>query len=108
MRLILFALITGSVGAQQSPKASDTSITLPPELDRVLRDYEAGWKPGHNLDSYRPICTNSSAKLAGVPNTFFDILRPLSQECTGSNAFTRLQRKGMLWTTTRERDGTVL
>lgn len=51
MRLILFSLIffalsAGSVGAQQPPKASDTSITLPPELDRVLRDYEAGWKAG--------------------------------------------------------------
>jgi ketosteroid isomerase-like protein len=44
--LILFTLCAGSIAAQQSSKASDVSITLPPELDRVLRDYEANWKAG--------------------------------------------------------------
>jgi ketosteroid isomerase-like protein len=32
------------VSAQQATTAADSpSITLPPELDRVLRDYEKGW-----------------------------------------------------------------
>lgn len=31
-------------GSQQSPALP--SVTLPPELDRVLRDYERGWRAG--------------------------------------------------------------
>src|SRR5262245_40361707 len=31
------------VAAQQGPPATESSVTLPPELARVLRDYEAAW-----------------------------------------------------------------
>lgn len=44
--IILFILISfASAIAQQStaPPPSLPSVTLPPELDRVLRDYEAAW-----------------------------------------------------------------
>jgi ketosteroid isomerase-like protein len=49
MRSILFAL--AFLSAQQPPSAAPTatpatlpSVTLPPELDRVLRDYERAWR----------------------------------------------------------------
>ncbi|WP_420126640.1 YybH family protein [Longimicrobium sp.] len=32
--------------AQNTPPAPLPSVTLPPELDRVLRDYERGWRAG--------------------------------------------------------------
>ena len=42
--LVLSVLITAPLAAQQATTAADSpSITLPPELDRVLRDYEKGW-----------------------------------------------------------------
>lgn len=43
LSLILFAylLIEPAAAQDQLP-----SIELPPELDRVLRDYEAGWQGG--------------------------------------------------------------
>src|SRR5262245_317557 len=46
MRLALFALtlIIAPLHAQKATTAADSpSITLPPELDRVLRDYEKNW-----------------------------------------------------------------
>jgi len=36
----------GSSLSQQVPKSTEESIVLPPELTRVLIDYEAGWKAG--------------------------------------------------------------
>ena len=44
MRYLLTAwlLIAAAPGAAQQPAALP-SVTLPPELDRVLRDYERGW-----------------------------------------------------------------
>jgi len=47
MRLSLAALgllLAAPLSAQQATTAADSpSITLPPEIDRVLRDYEKGW-----------------------------------------------------------------
>ena len=40
----LLLLIASS--GQQASMPADTSIVLPPELARVLTDYEAGWKAG--------------------------------------------------------------
>ena len=44
--LLLLILSAGSLLAQQSSQSADVSVTLPPELARVLTDYEAGWKAG--------------------------------------------------------------
>jgi len=44
--LLLFMLSAGSLLAQQSSQSADVSVALPPELARVLTDYEAGWKAG--------------------------------------------------------------
>lgn len=44
--LLLLALGTGIAPRQQVSTPADTSIVLPPELARVLTDYEAGWKAG--------------------------------------------------------------
>ncbi len=44
--VILCILISSVCAAAQTPNAATTqqpSINLPPELDRVLRDYEAAW-----------------------------------------------------------------
>jgi ketosteroid isomerase-like protein len=38
------SLLCTALAAQQSPPASLPSVALPPELDRVLRDYERGWR----------------------------------------------------------------
>ena len=55
---LVFVLLVGfaeSVCAQQNERAdvapgdSLFTVTLPPELDRVLRDYERGWR-AHNAD----------------------------------------------------------
>ena len=51
MQSVLLCLVWLAVGAgsslsQQVPKSADESIVLPPELARVLTDYEAGWKAG--------------------------------------------------------------
>ncbi|HEU0300333.1 MAG TPA: nuclear transport factor 2 family protein [Longimicrobium sp.] len=35
-----------AVSAQEAPPAPLPSVTLPPELDRVLRDYERNWTSG--------------------------------------------------------------
>ena len=40
------ALAPASIVAQQVPADTLASITLPPALDRVLRDYERGWAAG--------------------------------------------------------------
>ena len=47
MRYLFFILLllVNSAG-QQGPAPADASIVLPPELARVLTDYEAGWKTG--------------------------------------------------------------
>jgi len=46
--LTLLAILTAAPALGQIPNAPPTlsSITLPPELDRVLRDYERGWRAG--------------------------------------------------------------
>ncbi len=44
--LVLLAVGAGSSLCQQVPKSADASIGLPPELARVLTDYETGWKAG--------------------------------------------------------------
>lgn len=50
--LVVVALLAASGGAiaQQTPAAAPArvpSVTLPPELDRVLRDYEQEWEAGN-------------------------------------------------------------
>lgn len=42
-RVIAMALL---VAGSRSAGAQLATVTLPPELDRVLRDYEQGWKAG--------------------------------------------------------------
>src|SRR5437660_1301624 len=42
---VLLTLSAGSVLGQQT-KSDEPSVTLPPELARVLTDYEAGWTAG--------------------------------------------------------------
>ena len=51
--VVLFALMPGAPPPAQaqapSPSAAETpphSVSLPPALDRVLRDYEAAWRDG--------------------------------------------------------------
>lgn len=44
--LVLLAVGVGSALGQQVPRSADASIVLPPELARILTDYEAGWKAG--------------------------------------------------------------
>jgi len=46
LSLLLLAFGTGIASSQQVSTPADTSIVLPPELARVLTDYEAGWKAG--------------------------------------------------------------
>ncbi|HKP28141.1 MAG TPA: nuclear transport factor 2 family protein [Gemmatimonadales bacterium] len=42
--LLLLGLIAGPLSAQKATTAAESpSVTLPPELDRVLRDYEKNW-----------------------------------------------------------------
>lgn len=41
---LLMLLAAWSGFAQQAPVESMASVTLPPELDRVLRDYEQAWQ----------------------------------------------------------------
>jgi ketosteroid isomerase-like protein len=43
--LLLTALLpVSALSAQPAPAAALPSVTLPPELDRVLRDYERAWQ----------------------------------------------------------------
>lgn len=43
--LFLIAVLLPSIGFSQEPRpAALPSVTLPQELDRVLRDYERGWR----------------------------------------------------------------
>jgi uncharacterized protein (TIGR02246 family) len=44
--LVLTAALTSAAGAQ-APPTPLPSISLPAELDRVLRDYERGWRAGN-------------------------------------------------------------
>jgi ketosteroid isomerase-like protein len=50
MRCVLLGLVLLSLSGQpvsgQQAKTIDESVTLPPELARVLTDYESGWKAG--------------------------------------------------------------
>ena len=41
--MILMLLSTAAAAAQQTPAQQLPSVKLPPELERVLRDYEAAW-----------------------------------------------------------------
>jgi ketosteroid isomerase-like protein len=55
MRIILLVLaslltITGAAAAQETPAPAPArmpSVALPPEIDRVLRDYEREWEAGN-------------------------------------------------------------
>jgi ketosteroid isomerase-like protein len=44
--LAVFSVAAAPAGAQETPPAQLPSVTLPPELDRVLRDYERHWTSG--------------------------------------------------------------
>ena len=45
LSIVLFILVSSlaASGQQAGPPASQPSVKLPPELDRVLRDYESAW-----------------------------------------------------------------
>jgi ketosteroid isomerase-like protein len=43
---LALACAAGTLGAQASAPLGQPVITLPAELDRVLRDYEVAWKAG--------------------------------------------------------------
>ena len=51
MHSVLFSLVLLTLGAGpalgQQAKSADSSMVLPPELARVLTEYEAGWKAGN-------------------------------------------------------------
>ena len=40
---LVLALVAATAGAQETPPSPEPSVTLPPDLDRVLRDYEKAW-----------------------------------------------------------------
>lgn len=42
----LFMALAASLGAQAPGPLGQPAVTLPRELDRVLRDYESAWKAG--------------------------------------------------------------
>ena len=44
LALLLMLLAAWSGFAQEAPVEPMASVTLPPELDRVLRDYENAWQ----------------------------------------------------------------
>lgn len=46
LSLVLLAPAGPSVMSQQAPQAADATVALPPELARVLTDYEADWTAG--------------------------------------------------------------
>jgi ketosteroid isomerase-like protein len=43
---ILFLLAASALEAQDATRSALPSVDLPPELARVLRDYESGWQAG--------------------------------------------------------------
>lgn len=43
---MMVATSAGAQGAPPSPPVSVPTVTLPPALDRVLRDYERAWRSG--------------------------------------------------------------
>lgn len=43
---MLFAVAPAAVRAQETPVAPLPSAVVPPEIERVLRDYERGWRAG--------------------------------------------------------------
>lgn len=43
---VLSIAVPSAAAAQEAPPAPLPSVTLPPELDRVLRDYERAWAAG--------------------------------------------------------------
>lgn len=44
--LMTLALLAGGVNAQDGQAQPISAVDLPPELDRVLRDYESAWSAG--------------------------------------------------------------
>lgn len=46
IRLALVAVAVATPGAAFAQAAAPAAVTLPPELDRVLRDYERAWRTG--------------------------------------------------------------
>lgn len=69
MRLLLLILMIGCASApipsaaQQAAPADLPSVTLPAELDRVLRDYERNWRAG-NEDSLAALFTEDGFALS--------------------------------------------
>mgnify|MGYP006148377467 CR=1 FL=1 len=46
LAILSLAAAPAAITAQETPPARLPSVTLPPELDRVLRDYERNWAAG--------------------------------------------------------------
>ena len=66
--LNLLLLLPASAAAQQATTAADSpSITLPPELDRVLRDYEKAWSGKDPQGLSRIFAEDGFALMSGTP-----------------------------------------
>ncbi|HET9314729.1 MAG TPA: nuclear transport factor 2 family protein [Vicinamibacteria bacterium] len=58
-------LFAGALAAQAPPAGRDAlpSVTLPPEIDRVLRDYERGWR-SHDASALAALFTDDGFVLS--------------------------------------------
>jgi len=66
--LLLAAVLAPSLTAQHPTTAADSpSITLPAELDRVLRDYETGWSGKDPQALSRLFAEDGFALQSGTP-----------------------------------------
>lgn len=66
---VLFVLASaGSVAAQAPPAAAaPATITLPPEVARVLRDYESAWRSGDGTQLSKLFTEDGFAVQSGSP-----------------------------------------
>jgi hypothetical protein len=64
MRLLLALLLLGAAAPVAAQDAALPSVTLPPEIDRVLRDYERGWS-GRNPAGLAALFTEDGFVLQG-------------------------------------------
>jgi ketosteroid isomerase-like protein len=82
LAIVLVALSSGTLAAQatspaSAPAAALPSVTLPPELDRVLRDYETAWR------------ANDIPALVGLFTEDGFVLQPGRQPARGHAELTR-------------------
>lgn len=80
--LVLFALVVPPLAAQ-APPSPLPSIALPPELDRVLRDYERAWKAGDEKALARLFTEDGFVPTSGGWVRGEDAIRRAYQESQG-------------------------